>query len=76
MAGNRNSGFASMVKHDPKRQREIASAGGRAAHVQGKAHKWTHEQAVAAGRLGGLASRVISREKKLEQLTNNQRKAA
>jgi general stress protein YciG len=43
-------GFASM---DKKKQREIASRGGIAAHKKGTAHKWTREEAVAAGRKGG-----------------------
>lgn len=47
-------GFASM---DRKKQRDIASRGGKAAHAQGVAHKWTSETAQAAGRKGGLARR-------------------
>jgi general stress protein YciG len=47
-------GFASM---DPDKQREVASKGGRAAHVKGTAHEWTSEEAREAGRKGGLASR-------------------
>jgi uncharacterized protein len=43
-------GFASM---DKERMREIASKGGKAAHAMGKAHIFTHEEAVAAGRKGG-----------------------
>jgi general stress protein YciG len=50
----RGRGFASM---DPDKQRKIASMGGRAAHVQGTAHEWTSEEARAAGRKGGVASR-------------------
>ncbi len=50
----RGRGFASM---DPEKQREIASKGGRAAHVQGTAHEWTSDEARAAGRKGGAASR-------------------
>ena len=46
-------GFASM---DSAKQREIASKGGRAAHVKGTAHEWSAEEARAAGRKGGLAS--------------------
>jgi uncharacterized protein len=46
-------GFASM---DPQRQREIASAGGRAAHRQGVAHEWSSEEARQAGRKGGQNS--------------------
>ena len=45
-------GFASM---DPVRQREIASDGGRAAHVLGTAHQFTPAEAAEAGRKGGLA---------------------
>jgi general stress protein YciG len=42
---------------NPDKQREIASKGGRAAHVQGTAHEWTSDEARAAGRKGGAASR-------------------
>ena len=48
----RGRGFASM---NPQKQREIASKGGRAAHAKGTAHKWTSEEARAAGRKGGQA---------------------
>ena len=50
-------GFASM---DPKRQREIASMGGRAAHRSGNAHEFTSEEAREAGRKGGQA---VSRDR-------------
>lgn len=40
-------GFAAM---DPRRQREIASLGGRAAHQSGHAHEFTTEEARAAGK--------------------------
>ena len=46
--GTSNRGFASM---DPARQREIASAGGRAAHASGNAHEFTSEEARQAGKL-------------------------
>lgn len=46
-------GFAAM---SPERQREIASQGGRAAHIQGVAHEWSREEAAAAGKKGGQAS--------------------
>ena len=46
-------GFAAM---DPKKQREIASKGGKAAHQKGTAHEWTSEEAREAGRKGGMAS--------------------
>ncbi len=47
-------GFASM---DRKKQRDIASKGGKAAHHKGNAHEWTREEAQEAGRKGGQASR-------------------
>ena len=40
-----------------EKQREIASKGGRAAHMQGTAHEWSSEEAREAGRKGGAASR-------------------
>lgn len=43
-------GFASMNK---EKQRRIASLGGKKAHATGRAHKWTTEEARAAGRKGG-----------------------
>lgn len=48
-----NRGFASM---DEKKQREIASKGGRAAHEKGTAHEFTSEEAREAGRKGGQSS--------------------
>jgi general stress protein YciG len=45
-------GFASM---DPIKRREIASKGGRAAHVKGTAHEWTSQEAREAGHKGGVA---------------------
>jgi general stress protein YciG len=45
-------GFAAM---DQRKQRLIASKGGRTAHERGTAHKWTTEEARAAGRKGGAA---------------------
>lgn len=50
----RRRGFAAM---DPERLRAIASSGGKAAHAQGVGHKWTSEEATAAGRKGGSVSR-------------------
>lgn len=40
-------GFAAMSRD---RQREIASLGGKAAHLSGHAHEFTTEEARAAGR--------------------------
>lgn len=51
--GIEKRGFGSM---DPKKQREIASKGGKAAHRKGVAHQWTSAEAQAAGRKGGRAS--------------------
>ncbi len=42
---------------DPAKQREIASKGGREAHIKGTAHQWTPETAAIAGRKGGSVSR-------------------
>ena len=55
--GSSNSGskrgFASM---DEKKQREIASKGGKASHAKGTGHEFTSEEAAAAGRKGGQAT--------------------
>jgi general stress protein YciG len=51
-------GFAAM---DPERQREIASKGGRIAHLRGNAHEFTSEEAREAGRKGGQA---VSKDRK------------
>lgn len=48
-------GFAAM---DREKVREIASKGGKAAHVQGTAHQFTSEEARAAGKKGGVAPHV------------------
>lgn len=52
--GKEDRGFASM---DRQKQREIASKGGRAAHLKGTAHEWTSEEARVVGRKGGQISR-------------------
>jgi general stress protein YciG len=43
-------GFAGM---DVEKRREIARRGGKAAHAQGRAHRFTTEEARAAGKKGG-----------------------
>lgn len=48
----RARGFAAM---DKDRQRQIASAGGRAAHECGNAHEFTSDEARSAGRKGGMS---------------------
>jgi general stress protein YciG len=40
----------------PERRREIAALGGKAAHAQGKAHRFTSQEAKAAGQRGGKVS--------------------
>lgn len=50
-------GFAGM---SAERQREIASAGGKAAHAKGTAHQFTPDEAKEAGRKGGIA---VSRDR-------------
>jgi general stress protein YciG len=41
----------------PEQQRRIASEGGRASHESGKGHRFSSEEARAAGRKGGAISR-------------------
>jgi uncharacterized protein len=57
MAQTSKRGFASM---DPNKQREIASKGGKAAHLKGTAHEFTPEEAREAGRKGGTS---VSRDR-------------
>lgn len=49
--GNSRKGFASM---SPERRSEIARMGGLRAQEKGTAHRWTPDEAKAAGRKGGL----------------------
>lgn len=58
MAGKKGRGFASM---DQKKQRLIASKGGKAAHAKGTAHEWNSQEARLAGRKGGQARQRQSR---------------
>ena len=51
----RKRGFAAM---DPKKRREIASKGGKAAQTRGTGHRFDHEEAVTAGRKGGKAAQA------------------
>jgi len=48
--GSSNRGFASM---DEEKQREIVSKGGKAAHENGAANKFTSEEAQEVSRKGG-----------------------
>lgn len=56
--GNRmkKRGFAAM---DPKKQREIASKGGKAAHLNKRAHRFTSEEAKEAGRKSAARRKII-----------------
>ena len=53
----RKRGFAAM---SAEKQREIASKGGKAAHVAGRAHQYTSKEASECGKKGG---RIISRDR-------------
>ena len=53
MMPKEDRGFASM---DRTKQREIASKGGKAAHLKGTAHEWSSQEAREAGRKGGMAN--------------------
>lgn len=52
--GGPRSGFAAL---SPEQRRAIARKGGRAVHALGRAHEWTHEEAKAAGRIGGRTAK-------------------
>jgi hypothetical protein len=45
--GDKRKGFASM---SPDERKVIAAQGGKTAHAQGRAHKWSPEEARAAGK--------------------------
>jgi general stress protein YciG len=48
-------GFAAM---SPEKRKEIASKGGKRAHLLGTAHKYTPAEARVAGRLGSAARKT------------------
>lgn len=52
---NRTSyrGFASLKLQNPEKLAGLASMGGKAAHAKGVAHRFTKEEASAAGKIGG-----------------------
>jgi len=58
-------GFAAM---DPQRLREIARAGGRAAHAQGSAHEFSPQEA----RLAGLKSQSLRTQARAERAAPRQ----
>lgn len=47
-------GFAAMTE---ERRRELARLGGKRVHELGKAHVFSHEEAIAAGRRRGMIQR-------------------
>jgi len=51
---------------DRARRREIASKGGKKAHVNGTAHEWTPEEARQAGRKSRTAKRARLQPPELE----------
>lgn len=54
LVDKKKCGFAVM---DPERRKEVASKGGKAAHANGAGHRFTPEEAKAAGRKGGIAKK-------------------
>jgi general stress protein YciG len=49
-------GFAAMTNKE--RLKEIARLGGKSAHAQGRAHRFTSEEAREAGKKGGAAPHI------------------
>jgi hypothetical protein len=49
-------GFAAM---SPEKRAAISALGGKKAHELGVAHRYTSEEAVAAGKAGGIAPHII-----------------
>lgn len=56
------NGFAAV---SPDKLREISSRGGKSCQAQGKAHRFTPEEAKEVGRKGGIASHVRQRDQKV-----------
>jgi len=59
--GKRLRGFALL---EPARLREISSLGGKAAQAKGTGHRYTPEEARAAGRIGGAISQSRRRARR------------
>lgn len=49
-------GFASL---STEKRKQVAALGGRSAHAKGKAHIFTHEEAIEAGKKGRKNARNI-----------------
>lgn len=54
-------GFGSM---NPERQKMLASKGGKNGHIKGTAHEFTSEEARKAGKIGGKAKALKSKQSK------------
>jgi general stress protein YciG len=63
-------GFAMLKETNPERFFEVCSRGGRRAHATGKTHQWNHEEALAAGRRGGLSTAARKRDRQLRLFPN------
>lgn len=59
-------GFGSM---SPEKRRRIASSGGKTAQKLGKAHKYTQQETIAAGKIGGRIGGRARKGKTYKQLT-------
>ncbi len=71
---NNPRGFAAM---DAAKQREIASKGGKAAHLKGTAHEFDSQEAAEAGRKGGQATHKrhedeVSEMSEVEEIKNEE----
>lgn len=65
----KKQGFAVL---DKAKLKELARKGGKAAHALGKGHKFTKEEAKAAGRKGAIASHASrARRQREQQQTGN-----
>lgn len=61
-------GFASMSVQDRKR---LASLGGKAAQARGTGHRFTTEEASAAGKIGGKAAHANGKAHKYNSTTGS-----
>ena len=59
-------GFAAM---SPQQRREIASKGGEAAQRKGTAHRFDHDEAVAAGKKGGIVAQQRGSGNRFDSVT-------
>lgn len=54
MVNEKKRGFAAL---SPEARKEMARMAGRRSHALGRAHKWTQEEARAAGQKGAVSRR-------------------